>query len=57
MPENTRNEDKTPAAEAEVDAKASDAKFDASGTAQASVELSEDDLKAVAGGAFSRARS
>ena len=50
MPENTRNEDKTPAAEAEVDAKASDAKADATDSTKATHELTEDDLEAVAGG-------
>jgi hypothetical protein len=48
MPE---NKEATPATEAQQDvAKASDAKAEASGTAKASNELSEDDLMAVAGG-------
>ena len=48
MPE---NKEATPATEAQQDvAKASDAKAEASGTAKASNELSEDDLEAVAGG-------
>jgi hypothetical protein len=48
---NTQNEDKIPAAGSQQDvAKASDAKAEASGTAKASDELSEDDLAAVAGG-------
>ena len=48
MPE---NKEATPATEAQQDvAQASDAKAEASGTAKASNELSEDDLMAVAGG-------
>ena len=48
MPE---NKEATPAAETQQDvAKASDAKADASSTAKASDELSDDDLDAVAGG-------
>ena len=47
MPEN----DTTPVTEAQQDvAQASDAKAEATSTAKASDELSEDDLKAVAGG-------
>jgi hypothetical protein len=48
MPE---NKEATPAAEALQDvAKASDAKAEATNTAKASEELTEDDLEAVAGG-------
>ena len=48
MPE---NKEATPAAEALQDvAKASDTKAEATNTAKASDELSEDDLEAVAGG-------
>ena len=48
MPE---NKEATPAAEAQQDvAKASDAKAEATSTAKASDELTEDDLDAVAGG-------
>jgi hypothetical protein len=47
-----------PAAEAQQDvAHTSDAKAEATSTAKASDELSEDDLAAVAGGAWSKARS
>ena len=45
------NEEPAPAAEAQQDvAQASDAKAEATSTAKASGELSEDDLEAVAGG-------
>jgi len=48
MPE---NKEATPAAEALQDvAKASDTKAEATGTAKASDELTEDDLEGVAGG-------
>jgi len=48
MPE---NEEAAPATEAQQDvAQASDAKAEATSTAKASDELSEDDLEAVAGG-------
>ena len=48
MPE---NKEATPAAETQQEAaQTSDAKAEASGTAKASNELSEDDLMAVAGG-------
>ena len=51
MPENN---EATPAAEALQDvAKANDTKAEATGTAKASDELSEDDLEAVAGGKVS----
>ena len=49
MPDNTENEEATPATETQQDvAKATDTKAEATGTA--SDELSEDDLEAVAGG-------
>jgi hypothetical protein len=45
------NEEAAPAAETQQDvAQASDAKAEATSTAKASDELSEDDLEAVAGG-------
>ena len=47
MPE---NEEAAPATEAQQDAKASDTKAEATSTANASDELSEVDLEAVAGG-------
>jgi hypothetical protein len=51
MPENDNNKDKPPAAEAQQEAaQANDAKAEATSTAKASDELSEDDLEAVAGG-------
>ncbi len=43
-------EAKIPAAEAQQDVKASDAKAEATRTANASDELTEDDLEKVAGG-------
>ena len=46
MTENTQTEAKTPVAEAQQDV----AKAEATSTANASDELSEDDLEAVAGG-------
>jgi hypothetical protein len=52
MPENANNKDK-PAAEAQQDvAQASDATAEATSTAKASDELSEEALDAVAGGTF-----
>ena len=52
MTENNQNQDKLPTAETQQDvAKAGDAKAEASTTAKASDELTEDDLEAVAGGA------
>jgi hypothetical protein len=52
MAENTQTEDKGPAAEAQQEAaQPSDTKAEATSTAKASDELSEDDLEAVAGGA------
>ena len=51
MTENTKTEDKIPATEIQQGvAQASDTKAQATNTAKASDELSEDDLKAVAGG-------
>ena len=51
MPENAKNEEAAKATEAQQDlAKASDAKAEATSTAKASDEFSEDDLGAVAGG-------
>jgi len=53
MTDNNQTEDKTTAGSGEAQqdvAQASDAKAEASGTAKASNELSEDDLMAVAGG-------
>jgi hypothetical protein len=44
------NEDAAPAAEAQQDVKVSDAKAEATSTANVSDELSGDDLEAVAGG-------
>jgi len=53
MMESNKTEAKTPADEAQHDvAQANDAKADATSTAKASDELSEDDLGAVAGGAI-----
>lgn len=53
MTDSTKNKDKIPAAEAQQDvAHASDAKAEASSTAKAGDELSEDDLKAVSGGRY-----
>jgi len=49
----TENQDKTPAAEAEQDAaQSSEAKVEASATADPSEQLSEDQLNAVAGGSW-----
>jgi hypothetical protein len=51
MAENTQTEDKAAATEAPQDvAQTSDTKAEATSTAKASDELSEDDLEAVAGG-------
>jgi hypothetical protein len=51
MTENTQNQDKATTAPTQQDvAKSSDAKAEAAATATANVELSEDDLEAVAGG-------
>ena len=51
MPDDTQTEDQAPAIEAKPDmAQPSDTKAEATSTAKASDELSEDDLEAVAGG-------
>jgi len=51
MTETNQTEDKAPVTEAQQDAaQPSDTKAEASSTAKASDELSEDDLEAVAGG-------
>jgi hypothetical protein len=51
MPDNTEKEEAVPAAETQQDAaQTSDTKAEATSTAKASDELSEDDLEAVAGG-------
>jgi hypothetical protein len=53
MTETNQTEDEPPAAEAQQGAaKASDTKTEATSTAKASDELSEDDLEAVAGGGW-----
>jgi hypothetical protein len=55
MPETKKT---TPAAQAQQDmTQTSDAKAEATGTAKATGELSNDDLAAVAGGARSKARN
>ena len=51
MPDDTQTEDQAPAIEAKPDmAQPSDTKAEATSTAKASDELSEDNLEAVAGG-------
>ena len=51
MPKDAQNEDKTPAAEAQQDAaKAGDGKAETAAVTNPSDELSEVDLRAVAGG-------
>ena len=51
MTENTQNQDKATTAPTQQDvAKSSDDKAEAAATATANVELSEDELEAVAGG-------
>jgi len=51
MPENTQTEDKTPVAKIQQEvAQPTDAKAEATSTAKASDELSDNDLEAVAGG-------